>query len=740
MSEEDRPGQADEPAPPEEKAPSPSELVASASQTSQAFGRRGRPTLSGTGYYKPLPASGRLQRALSALGLMLGRRLAVVVHDDHIYLILMAAIVGVTSGAAAALLLLWIEGAYAMFPTPEEGMALRWSIVIGVPVLGGLLVGLLRYYGDRLLPEKIAEGVPAVIEAVDRRGGNMSGGAGVALGLGTGLTIASGGSVGHEGSTVAIGATAGSVVARFFGFRLRRQVAMVGAGTAAGLAAAFNAPLAGVIFTVELVFGRGAGGTVGTMSVFIPLIVAAVAGTFTSHAIFGPRLEFVLPTHGGVLLSELFFFVLLALIAGGAGTVMSRAITWTTARFEKLPIRPWLKPALGGLGVGLLAALVSNELLGSGRSTVAAAVQGNLLWQTALILVGLKIVATSFTFGSGGLGGVFMPSLYVGSCLGTLVGTLAHLVLGDGAGPIGAYALVGMGAMLSSMMHAPLFPIVMIFELTHDYAIILPLMLACILSAVLARRLHPENVYKQLLGLRGFVPKHEAEGEVMRRGNVRTLMVAAERVLTEGATLEEIRGCCLDAGEDSTFVVDDTGGVIGYVDGADLARKLLGGSIAPDATARDLMGKAKLALLYPDDTLAGAMLAFARANREVLPVVDRDRHLLGIIRRGDLIAHYSENVLGRQGEVIQVSAGEGTPDHEVGLSDGVILERVVVRRGWAGSSLAELDLQGQAGVMVLEWRRGERVLPIDPDEPLREADEIALVGTRDEILRARNIY
>ncbi len=697
-------------------------------------------SLSSTGYHKPLPPAGRLQRSLQSLGLMLGRRLAFVIRDDHVFLLVMAAVVGVVSGGAAALLLTWLEQARKIFPAIEGQGWRELGLIIALPAIGGLLVGALRFVATRWLDIEIVEGPPGVVEAIDQRGGRLQGRGGLVMGVGTGLTIASGGAVGHEGATVALGATAGSVVSRFFGLRLRRNAAMVGAGTAAGLAAAFNAPLAGVIFTIELIYGRVAAGSATSMSLFIPLIVAAVSGTFTSHAIFGRRAEFDLPVHTGGSVAELGFYIALALVAGALGPLMTSVITTSRRLFTRAPAPDWLRPALGGLALGVLAAVSTTQVLGSGRGVIDLAVHGQLAVATALSLIFLKVIASGLTFGSGGFGGVFMPSLYVGACLGTAVGAAAEATLGQGVGYVGAYAVVGMGAVLGALLHAPLTPIVMIFELTQDYTVVPALMLTCIISSFVARRFQPDNLYRQLLGLRGVILQADAEVDAMKRARVGELMCAPERVLSGDAPLAEIRDAHLRGEQHTRYVLSADERVIGYIDGDQLARQLLRGELLEeDARAEQLMSRRRLTLLYVEDTLAGAMLAFGRAPVDVLPVVDRGGVLIGVLRRSDLIAHYSDRVLGAQEEVVQVSGGVHGPDQEVGLRAGVILERVVVGRAWAGASLAQLNLRGRAGVNVLEWARDRRVLDIDPRRPLREGDVLAVCGTRDALLDARTL-
>jgi CIC family chloride channel protein len=673
---------------------------------------------------------------VESVGLWVGQHSARAVRDDHVYLILIAALVGVTAGAAAGLLLLWIENATRLFESVEDqGKGLAIAVWLSLPVLGGLLVGLLRLWMTRRQRELPSVGTVMHVVAHPR---SLDGRGAIGLGLGTGLTLGSGGSAGHEGPSVAIGAAVGSVVGRFLGLRMRRQMSMVGAGAAAGLAAAFNAPLSGVIFTVEILFRRSVGGSVGTMSVFLPLIVAAVTGTMTSHAIFGDRTEFVLPTQATYSAMEIPIYLLLAGLAALAAIATNRAILGTRRFFAQVSLPEWIKPALGGLLVGALAATTYSELLGSGRHLVADAVGGRLIWSDAASLGALKILATAFTLGSLGMGGVFMPSLFVGACLGALVAPLAEFLL-PSASPTGAYALIGMAAMLGSMLRAPLTPVIMLFELTHDYGVIVPGMFVAILGSFIASRIDPRAYHEHMLieegkDLEDLNP--QGEGAVMQRGRVGELMIEPDHLLRSGDTLEEVQRAALVEDEPILYVVDDEGKVVGLIDTARLAARVLRGEVQPGSGALELLDERRPELLVPDDTLAGAMLAMSRSRLAVLPVCDAERHLLGLLQRQDLIAHYAFNVLERQETQLEVRNPAG--DHlEVGLGQGVILERVVVGRTWAGQTLAELDLRRQSGVQVVEWSRDEILVALDPHLPLREGDVLALMGDRKALLQAR---
>lgn len=710
--------------------------------TFEAVGTAGRSNvdLSRTGYFKPVPQHHRLRQWFDRMGLFVGQRMARAVRDDNIYLILMAAVVGIVSGIAAATLLTWIDSSNGLFSQVERLTPLGSLVFVGLPMLGGLMVGLLRLISPRTANQD-GGGLTSVMASVGTRGGHLNGWAGLALGVGTGLTIGSGGSVGHEGPTVGVGATVGSVMARFFGLRMRRQIAMVGAGAAAGLAAAFNAPLAGVIFTVEVVFRRSVGGNVGTMSMFTPLVVAAVAGTFTSHLIFGERTEFTVVSTDIASVAEMPFYLLIAALAGLFSVLMARSIEWTFTGFDRLEVPDWVKPAIGGLGVGLLGAFAFSDLLGPGRDLLGNALANRLVWTVALPLVVLKILATALTIGSRGMGGLFMPSLFIGACIGTSIHPLAELALGDVGHPA-AYALVGMAAFLGATMRAPITPIVMIFEMTREYELILPIMFAAILGSFIAGKIQPESYQERLLrkyGDEGNRPLEE--GEVMHRGRVGELMVQPDHLLTADASFEEVQRAAQVEGVKSLFVVepvegDDTPRLIGFIDTTELAALVLRNELETTSRARDLMSKERPSLLMKGDTLAGATLALARAHRDVLPVVDEDRHLEGLLYRGDLMAHYSEHVLEKRDDGLGLAAASGL-QQEIGLGRGVIVERVMVGRKWAGRSLAELDLRKRTGVNVVEWRRRERHLPLDPEVPMKEGDLLAITGTREQFLEMR---
>ncbi|MFQ6614741.1 MAG: chloride channel protein, partial [Fidelibacterota bacterium] len=283
----------------------------------------------------------------------------------------------------------------------------------------------------------------------------------------------------------------GSWMGNMFNFSMERTQVLVGCGAAGGIAASFNAPLAGVLFALEIILGDF------TIHTFSPIIIASVIGTVTAQALIGNHITFHLPVHQLVSYTEIIFYLGLGLACG----LISRLFTDTYLNShiwfeEKIKLPEIMKPALGGLLVGIISIFLP-QVLGNGYNFMEEALAGNMVWQLALVLVFMKIVATALTLGSGGFGGIFAPSLFVGAMVGTVFGTGIHAMFPDITATPGTYAVVGMGALAGALLQAPLTNILMLFELTNDYTLILPVMIACIVAAYTHRGISGPSFYIQ---------------------------------------------------------------------------------------------------------------------------------------------------------------------------------------------------------------------------------------------------
>ncbi|HEX3929400.1 MAG TPA: chloride channel protein [Nocardioides sp.] len=368
----------------------------------------------------------------------------------------------------------------------------RWFL-LGAPVVAGLAYGPLVHFFAR---EARGHGVPEVMYAVARRGGRIAPQVAAVKALASALCIGGGGSVGREGPIVQIGSALGSTVGRVLRVPEGRMRVLVACGAAGGIAATFNAPLAGVFFAMELILADFAAESFGMV------VLAAVTASVIGRAALGSRPFLALPTFTVQHPAEYVYFAVLGVIAGCVGVGFTRILYLIEDGCDAIWRGPeWLRPAVGGLALGVVL-LVLPQLYGVGYPVLGNAVSGQYALVFLLVLLLGKMVATSLTIGIGGSGGVFAPSLFMGAMLGSAFGIVAHQLL-PGAGPAGAYALIGMGAVFAGAARAPITAVVIMFELTGEYTIILPLMTAIVLATGIGHRLTQDTIYTLKLRRRG---------------------------------------------------------------------------------------------------------------------------------------------------------------------------------------------------------------------------------------------
>ncbi|RLE01746.1 MAG: chloride channel protein, partial [Bacteroidetes bacterium] len=371
--------------------------------------------------------------------------------------------------------------------------SIPWYVRIAIPAIGGLIVGPIVYFFAR---EAKGHGVPEVMYAVALKQGIIRKRIVFIKALVSAICIGTGGSVGREGPIVQVGSAVGSAMGQLFNVSANRIRTMVGCGAAAGIAATFNAPMAGSIFALEIILGEF------EIASFSPIVISAVAATAISRHYLGDIPAFILPEY--ILHSSLEFplyailGILCALVAVGFTLFLYRAEdAWDSIKFPE-----YLKAVIGGLMMGTMG-LIFPQILGVGYGAIDLALMMKLSWWFMALLVLCKILATSITIGSGGSGGIFAPSLFMGAMAGGTFGAVVHYFFPSVAVSPGAYAVVGMGAVVAATTHGPLQAILIIFEMTGNYKVILPLMITCIISCLIARRLCGESIYTFKLIRRG---------------------------------------------------------------------------------------------------------------------------------------------------------------------------------------------------------------------------------------------
>jgi CIC family chloride channel protein len=525
-----------------------------------------------------------------------------------------------------------------------------WLIVIP-PLLGGLLVGPLA----TLFPaEAKGHGVPEVMESVSRKGGILRPRTVFLRGIASALTIGSGGSAGREGPIVQIGSAIGSWMGQIFNMTERRMKILVGCGAAGGIAATFNAPLAGVLFSLEIILGDF------TLRTFSPIVISSAVATAVGRALMGNEPTFLLPVYNLLTGWEFLFYALLGILCGVVARVFIGSLYWAETFFDdRLRLPRILKPALGGLLIGLVGIgylylfegtteAAFAPMFGNGYGPMGEALVGNMLWTTMLTLAALKILSTSITLGSGGSGGVFAPMLYIGAMVGGAYGSLLHRIFPDITAPGGAYATVGMGAVVAAGAHAPITTILILFELTNEYRIILPILVSCIFATLASRAISTDSIYTRKLLRKGINIEGGRDINVMQALSVRDAMTEEVMPLPESTPFRELLHIVTTSRSPYFPVVDRSGDMTGIISFSDLRDLLFDEALRDLVVAGDIASEPVIRLT-PDDNLWTAIEKFSVKDLEQIPVVaaENPRKLLGMISRRDVINAYNREILKR---------------------------------------------------------------------------------------------
>ena len=482
--------------------------------------------------------------------------------------------------------------------------------------------------------------VPDVQLAVARRDGVIPTRPALARTAASAVTLGSGGSAGSEGPVAVLGSAMGSMLGQIFRFGPDRVRILVAAGAAAGISAAFNAPLAGAFFALEEILGSLAIGA------FPPVVVASVVAAVVSQAFFGNHPAFPIPTEYGFesVIEIVAFYPLLGILAGLVGVLFVRTYFGIGDMAGRARVPAVVLPILGGLAVGTIVVLSGGILAGSGHLAFPLQLFGRLDWYVLLLLVGGKILATSITLNTGGSGGLFTPALFVGAATGGGVGAGLAKVFPALALHPEAYALVGMGALVAAATHAPLTGILLVFEMTNDYAIMMPLMLSTVIAYIVARHYERDSLYSGWLRRRGERIEHGRDEQVLAAMNISDAIERRPQVIDEGASVAQLLEH-LGSGTQTEFpVVDAAHNLRGMITTADLARVA-----RHHSDLAELLVAADVATPSPsiaeDATLLEAIRTMGQRGIATLPVVDvRTQRLAGIVRNVDLIALYERRL------------------------------------------------------------------------------------------------
>ncbi len=629
-------------------------------------------------------------------------------------LIAVAVFVGGLTGGGVWLFKRLIDLAHSFFYGGAAAAMSRfggWTIVL-IPVIGGVVVGLLMHY---LVGVELHHGVTGIIESVALGGGRLRYWSAPVKAIAAALSIGAGASVGPEDPSVQIGANLGSL----FGDKLRmseeRVRALVASGAAAGIAAAFNAPLAGVFFAIEIIMGEIAAGALGVV------VLASVTSAVVTQALSGPEPAFIIPPYTFGSPWQLALYLVLGLLAGPVSAAYIRLLYIAQDIFHSWHVPRPLHTAAAGLLLGLIG-LVLPQVLGVGYQTIGLVLSSSgfsLLMLVALMTA--KLVMTPVSIGGEFPGGVFAPSIFIGAMLGGAVGTLGNLLFPGLHIEPGAFAMVGMAAVLAGAVHAPLTAILLLFEMTRDYRIILPLMFAVTVSLLISARLQPDSIYIFGLARKGLRIERGRDVEVLDGITVGEVMDKDFATLKEDEPLTQAAESMLKLRRHGLMVVDRDGGLCGVLTLQDIQNAQAERDPAQlkveDAYSRDLV------TAFPDETLSVAFRRMGVRDIGRLPVVSHEdpRHILGILRRSDTIRAYDlaltrRTALRNRAQQVRLGLLSGAQVQEIRVEPGAVC---------AGRKLSEVGWPRDS--VIASLRRGSHLMVPHGETVLQDNDVLTFV-------------
>lgn len=564
--------------------------------------------------------------------------------NEHAAMMIMALIVGALGGYGAIFFRWLIRFFQKIFfgigdiNILDYLISLPWYAKLIPPIIGGAIVGPIVYFFAR---ETRGTGVPDVMQAVALRGGMIRKRIALMKILASSICIGSGGSAGREGPIVQIGSAIGSTVGQLAHVSEEKMRTLVGCGAAAGIAATFNAPIAGVMFAMEIILGNYG------IATFSPIIVSSVMATVVSRMYLGSYPAFFIPHYSLVSSWEFLFYMLLGIIAGLVGVLFTTLLYKTEDLFGHLKIPEYAKAAVGGALVGTIGIFIPHTM-GIGYDVVVSALLGRLSWYMLFALVFIKIIATSITIGSRSSGGIIGPSLFIGAMTGGAFGYFAHSLFPAVTASSGAYCLVGMGAVMAAVTHGPLHAMLIIFEMTGDYKIILPLMLACIIGYVVASQLKRDSIFTSKLIRKGIDIKAGREVNIMKSLLVKDAMTTEVDTIAEDMHLKDLLRLTFASRHMSFPVVDKKGFLSGIVTLHDFKEVIWEEGLGDLIIVKDI-AIPEVITVTKGESLDDALEKIGFRNIEQLPVVDETdpRKIIGILSRRDIFAAYNRALIKR---------------------------------------------------------------------------------------------
>ncbi len=652
-------------------------------------------------------------------------------------LLILSVAIGAGTGLAAVVFIKLIYGIQHFFYSylPNLLPAIGNWIYLVAPVVGGLLVGPLILFAQ----EAKGHGVPEVMRALIVNGGRIRARVAGAKIVASALCIGTGGSAGREGPIVQVGSALGSSIGQFLRLSDERIRNLVACGAAAGIAATFNAPIAGVIFAVEVLMSGLQVRSFGNV------VIASVSSAVVSRIFLGGRPAFDMPAYTMISPLSILLYLVLGVVAALVGIGFIRMLNRAEIIFDGWDFPQLFKPAVGATLLGILGvcymqfpqfsqSLAMPQMYGSGFPYIEIVLQGNTAWWILAALVILKPLATSFTLGSGNSGGVFAPSLFIGAMLGGALGHFFELYFPDIAGNSGAYALVGMAALFSATARAPLTAMLIVFEMSNDYHLILPLMVAGVTASYMAQWLHPESIYTLKLAKRGIRFVEGRDMDIMQGVKVHEVMRKSPVTIHKDQSVNDVMTLFQETNLLGLPVLADGYQLFGIVTLQDIHRAQSSDDFdSRKLTVADVATESPITV-FPDDPIWLAIQKMSPRDIARLPVISREDSstLVGTISRSDILRAYDVGVVRKQRGKLEEAQTDLRQTTEAGFVEFVITEH----DRCVNALIKDLSLPDTMNLVSI--RRGTRVIIPRGTTQLLSGDVVTVFGQNNDVDDVRN--
>ena len=618
--------------------------------------------------------------------------------------------------------------------TPDFFSFLKPYHLIFLPAIGGLIVGPLIYFFAR---EAKGHGVPEVMEAVALHGGKIRPQVAVIKSLASSICIGTGGSVGREGPIAQIGYALGSSLGQLLKLPEDKVRNLVACGAAGGIAATFNAPIAGSMFALEVILGK-----INVVS-FGAVVISAVSADVVAQIFDGNMRAFVIPEYSFSNPNELFLYAILGIIAAIIAYLFTKILYFSEDLWEKIYFPEYLKPLLGGILLGILGLLTYKidgfpRVFGVGYETITQSLNGQLALKITAMLILIKLLATSLTLGSGGSGGIFAPSLFMGAMVGSTFGNIFKNIFPNLASPPGAYALVGMAAFFSGAAHAPITAILILFEMTRDYRIILPLMFATVLSTFVSRIISKDSIYTLKLSRRGIHLDQGHDIDIMKGVLVQEIMIKNPPTVNMDLPLIELNIMFNKTHRHGYPVLNYRNELVGMVTISDLDQEIVNG-YPTSKTVADIATRSNLVYILSTDTMAKALNIMSRHHLSHIPVVDpvNKKQLIGLIHISDIIEAYNRAINKKAQLQLKSEALRLGKLSNFNINNYSISEYSNI----SGKTIGEVNFPHHC--LILSLRRGKKVHIPDGFTKLEPGDQLTIItekNTSNELENLLNGY